>query len=78
MAAMIEFVCTAAHKRRTDPSITVEQKTWAYIPAGANDQHQWTRIDPTPVETLRSPAGNGHTRLVPDESDERTQISKVS
>jgi hypothetical protein len=78
MAALIEFVCTAAHERRSEPSITIEQKTWAYCPAGATDQHQWTRIDPTSVETLRSPAGNGHTRLVADESDERSQISKVS
>ena len=78
MAALIEFVCTAAHEHRSDPSITVEQKAWAYCPAGAADQHQWTRIDPTAIETLRSPAGNGHTRLVPDESVERSQISKVS
>jgi hypothetical protein len=72
MAAMIEFVCTAAHQRKSDPSITVEQKVWAYCPSGAIDQHQWTRIDPTTVETLRSPAGNGHMRLVPDESNERS------
>jgi hypothetical protein len=78
MAALIEFVCTAAHERRSDPSITIEQKTWAYCPAGAADQHQWTRIDPTAVETLRSPAGSGHMHLVPDESTERPQISRVS
>jgi hypothetical protein len=72
MAALIEFVCTAAHERRSDPSITVEQRAWAYCPWGASDQHAWTRIDPTAVETLRSPAGNGHMHLVPDESNERT------
>ena len=76
MAALIEFVCTAAHKRRSDPSITVEQKAWAYCPAGATDQHQWTRIDPTAIEALRSPAGNGHPHLAADESRE-TEISKV-
>ena len=78
MAAMIEFVCTAAHERRGDPAITVEQRVWAYCPAGASDHHTWTRIDPTAIETLRSPAGNGHMHLVPDESDERPQISRVS
>ena len=71
MAALIEFVCTAAHERRSDPAITVEQRAWAYCPAGAGDQHTWTRIDPTAVETLSSPAGNGHMHLVPDEGDER-------
>jgi len=76
MAAMIEFVCTAGHERRGDPSITVEQKAWAYCPAGATEQHQWTRIDPTAVETLRSSAGNGHPRLVPDQSDERSLTSR--
>jgi hypothetical protein len=74
MAALIEFVCTAAHERRSDPSITVEQKAWAYCPAGATDQHQWTRIDPTAIETLRSPAGNGHPHLAAVEP----QIAKVS
>jgi hypothetical protein len=68
MAALIEFVCTAAHGLRSDPSITVEQRGWAYCPAGANDDHTWTRIDPTAVETLRSPAGNGRTHLVLGES----------
>ena len=77
MAALIEFVCTAAHERRSDPSITVEQRAWAYCPWGAGDQHTWTRIDPTAIETLRSPAGNGNTRLVPDESVARPQISRV-
>ena len=72
MAAMIEFVCTAAHERRSDPSITVEQKAWAYCAAGAIDAHEWARIDPTGVETLRSPAGNGRVQLVPDHVDEHS------
>ena len=64
MAALIEFVCTATHKHRSDPSITLEQSAWAYCSFGAADAHQWTRIDPTALETLRSPAGNTRTRLV--------------
>lgn len=68
MAALIEFVCTAVHEQRSDPSITVEQRAWAYCPSGARADHQWTRIDPTAVETLRSPAGNGRTHFVLDES----------
>jgi len=74
MAALIQFVCTAAHERRSEPSITVEQKAWAYCPAGATDQHQWMRIDPTPVETLRSPAGIGHTQFAAGQP----QVTKVS
>jgi hypothetical protein len=67
---MIEFVCIATHERRSDPSVTLEQRAWAYCAAGATDGHQWTRIDPTAVETLRSPAA-GHIHLIPDESDEK-------
>lgn len=70
MAAMIEFVCIAAHERRSDPSITLEQRAWAYCAAGAVDEHQWTRIDPTAIETLRSPASRIH--LMPDESNENS------
>jgi len=77
MGALIEFICTAAHERRSDPSITVEEKAWAYCPAGATDQHQWTRIDPTAIEALRSRVGNGHPHLAADHSDE-PQMSKVS
>jgi hypothetical protein len=71
VAALIEFVCIATHERRSDPTITLEQRTWAYCAAGGSDAHQWTRIDPTAVERLRSPAGNGKPHLVPDEGNER-------
>jgi hypothetical protein len=71
MAAMIEFVCIANHASRSDPSITLEQRAWAYCAAGSGDGHQWTRIDPTAIETLRSPAGNGRVHLTSDESDEK-------
>jgi len=70
MAALIEFVCIAAHAQHGDPSITLEQRAWAYCAAGSNDGHQWARIDPTAVETLRSPARNGRQHFTPDHSDE--------
>ena len=72
MAALIEFVCIASHGARNDPTITLEQKSWAYCAAGAGDAHQWTRIDPTAVETLRSRPSNGNVYLASDKSDERT------
>jgi hypothetical protein len=72
MAAMIEFVCIATHSRHSDPSITVEQKAWAYCSAGGVDGHKWARIDPTGVEALRSPAGNGRVQLVPDKTNKRS------
>jgi len=68
MAALIEFVCIAEHEGRSDPSITFEQRAWAYCGSGAADAHQWSRIDPTAVETLRSRPGNGRPHLAPDES----------
>ena len=54
MAAMIEYVCTAQHGRHEDPSVTLEQGSWAYCSWGASAGHRWTRIDPTTVEALRS------------------------
>ena len=72
MAALIEFVCTAAHERRSDPSITVEQRAWAYCPSGGGSNHEWTRIDPTAIETLRLHAGTGRAHLVSDERDEHS------
>jgi hypothetical protein len=68
MAAMIEYVCTALHDRHEDPSVTLERGSWAYCSWGASAGHRWIRIDPTTVEALRSPAGNGRPRLVPEES----------
>jgi hypothetical protein len=70
MAALIEFVCIASHKSRSDPAITLEQRAWAYCSAGATDGHQWTRIDPTAVETLRSRPSNGAVHLAAEKSDE--------
>jgi hypothetical protein len=72
MTAMIEFICIASHQNRSDPSVTLEERAWAYCAAGARDGHKWTRIDPTAIETLRSPAGNGHVHLTSDEGDEKT------
>jgi hypothetical protein len=72
MAALIEFVCIASHASRSDPSITLEQRSWAYCAAGGGDGHQWARIDPTAIETLRSPAGNGSIHLSAEKSDERS------
>jgi hypothetical protein len=78
MAALIEFVCIATHERRSDPSITLEQKSWAYCSWGALADHQWTRIDPTSIEALRSSAGIGRTRLVRGEDAETTATRRTT
>ena len=70
MAAMIEFICIATHERKSDPSVTLEQRAWAYCSAGASDGHEWTRIDPTAVEILRSKVTYGRTHLLADHSHE--------
>jgi hypothetical protein len=69
MAAFIEFVCIADHGSRKEPSITLEQRAWAYCSSGANDAHVWARIDPTAVETVRSRPGSGQPHLAPDHVD---------
>jgi hypothetical protein len=76
MAALIEFVCIASHGSRSDPTITLEQKTWAFCAMGGGDAHEWTRIDPTAVETLRSRPSNGGIHLLPDNGDESTLTSR--
>jgi len=76
MAAMIEDVCTAQHDRREEASVTLEQGSWAYCSWGASSGHTWTRIDPTAVEALRSPAGSRHPRLVPTERKQRTNTRR--
>ena len=72
MAALIEFVCIAKHQGRGDPSITIEERSWAYCAAGSGDVHEWTRIDPTAIETVRSRPGLGRPYLVHEDSDERS------
>jgi len=72
MAALIEFLCVAKHESHRGPAITLEQRSWAYCATGAGDDHQWTRIDATPLEILRSRPGNGRPYFVPDEGDERS------
>ena len=72
MAALVEFVCTARHDRRGEPSVTLEQGSWAYCSWGAGEGHTWTRIDPTAVEELRSRAGSARARLVPNQTREPT------
>ena len=71
MAALIEYVCIAEHKGRSEPAITLEQRAWAYCAAGAGDHHQWARIDPTALELVRSRPGNGQPHLI---TAERGQI----
>jgi len=70
MAALIEFVCTASHNARGEPSVTLEQRSWAYCSAGASEGHQWTRIDPTAVETLRSRPTHGSVHLAAEKNQE--------
>ena len=72
MAALIEFVCIAEHGRRGEASVTLEQRAWAYCIAGAADDHVWARIDPTPVETLRSRVSNGRAHLVADATSQHS------
>lgn len=76
MAAMIEYVCTAQHERRDEASVTLEQGSWAYCSYGAGADHQWTKIDPTAVEALRSIGGHGRARLEPDDTPESTGTTR--
>jgi hypothetical protein len=72
VAALIEFVCIGKHESRGDPSVTMEQRAWAYCASGAPEGHQWTKIEPTAVEIVRSRPGYGRPYFVSDESDEQS------
>ena len=76
MAAMIEFLCAAQHRRREEASVTLEQGSWASCSRGADSGHVWTRIDPTAIEALRSRAGNSRTRLSAD--DEKIRLTPAT
>lgn len=69
MAALIDFVCIADHGKRKAPFVTIEQRAWAYCSSGGTQDHMWTRIDPTALETIRSRSGSGKPHLAPDESN---------
>lgn len=75
MAALIEFVCIADHASHSDPAITLEQRAWAFCAGGGSDGHEWARIDPTAIETVRSRPSGGRTQLMLHESDESSLAS---
>jgi hypothetical protein len=54
-AELVEFVCMAKHA--ADPSrghYTLAQRTQltAYCPRGAEQNHEWVRVPPTPVNEI--------------------------
>ena len=54
MAAAIEYICSVAHERRDEGTITVFEGNWAYCSCGAAENHTWQRIPPTAAATLQS------------------------
>jgi len=54
LPAAVEYLCSRAHERRDEGTITIVEGTWAYCGCGAAEDHQWQRIPPTGVGTLRA------------------------
>jgi hypothetical protein len=54
LGAAIEYLCSAAHERRDEGTITIVEGTWAYCGCGAAQNHLWQRIPPTGLATLRA------------------------
>jgi hypothetical protein len=54
MGASIEYLCSMAHERRDEGTITVVEGFWAYCSCGAAENHKWQRIPPTGVATLQA------------------------
>jgi len=57
MSADIEFLCAASHERRDVGAVTIVEGRWAYCAEGAEGDHEWRHIAPTPMGEL---AGMGH------------------
>jgi hypothetical protein len=70
---LIEFVCMAKH--RTDPvnekgyAVAAHRQLWAYCARGAEVNHEWIRVPPTPLDEVtigrmeeRPPAPRAATR----------------
>jgi hypothetical protein len=57
MEARIEFVCAVNHNgediSRDGPTITLNEKAWAYCSRGGFDKHRWERIPPQSISELR-------------------------
>jgi hypothetical protein len=54
MSNLIELVCCAHLEHGdADPLVTTVEMVWAFCPGGAAEGHQWRRIEPTPIESLR-------------------------
>lgn len=56
MSGLIEYIC-AAHREPTksDPLVTsVGAGAWAFCLGGAEDGHDWRKIEPAELEPLRS------------------------
>jgi hypothetical protein len=55
MAAMIELMC-AAHPDAgaAGPVVTTVDGVWAYCFGGAENGHEWRKIEPTTLESVRS------------------------
>jgi hypothetical protein len=56
MSSLIERICCAHIERSdSDPLITtLDGGTWAFCVGGAADGHDWRRIEPTLVDSLRA------------------------
>ena len=54
MSAVVEFLCAASHERREAGGITVVDGHWANCGHGAEADHEWRRIEPTPFADLRA------------------------
>jgi hypothetical protein len=64
MAAMIEYVCTARHERRDEPSARWRRVRGRVARRARAPVISWTRIAPTAVDALRSPSSYGRATLV--------------
>ncbi len=55
-AALVEFVCVAKHK--VDPmnadgyTLTIRSQLSAYCARGADQNHEWVRVPPTPLDAI--------------------------
>ena len=64
MSAVVEFLCVASHERRESGGVTIVDGHWAFCSQGAAADHEWRRIDATPMAQLLAMGPHAREELV--------------
>ena len=64
MSAVVEILCVASHEHRASGAVTIVDGHWAYCGHGAAADHEWRRIEATPMAQLIAMGPHARQELV--------------